>query len=67
MMFRRIGHSELRMSAKALGERDIENGLDRWGGFGQVKQKGKGIPGGRDRRNKGKVVREHWACYRNWE
>lgn len=55
------------MSAKALGERDIENGLKGWGGFGQVKQKGKGISGGRDKRNKGKAVREQWACWRNWE
>lgn len=50
-----------------VGKGSWRNGLKGWGGFGQVKQKGKGIPGGRDKRNKGKAVREQWACWRNWE
>lgn len=46
------------MSAKALGERGTENDLEGQAGFGEVKQKGKGVPGGT-------VVGEYWACTRS--
>lgn len=37
------------ISIKAPGERGIENGLEGRAGFGRVKQKGRGIPGGKSK------------------
>lgn len=61
MRFERAGTASWGASAKALGETGTENGLKGGTGFERVKQKGKSIPGGRDRMSKGRAEGKHCA------